>query len=226
MKVKKFYMLLIVMMVLGSINFTSAQELGRKGARKPRHRVGLAIGTRSYLNSDFFKDYPGKRHPEGLVPADLRGNSYNIMYEGTPSPGLFGVEVLASIAPSSTTTETADHSIQALSARLSGKIHPFATTSLSRYLDLYVGGGATGLTVNYETNGFSDSYKVFGPHAIAGFEYYLGTFSSGKWQWGAFFNYIFTPTLNVERVGPPNRKKDFNAGGHLFIFGIKFNALR
>jgi hypothetical protein len=106
---------------------------------------------------------------------------------------------------------------------LSGKIHPLVTTELSQYLDLYVGGGATGITLNYETQGFSDSYKAFGPHAIAGLEYYLGTFSEGKWQWGAFFSYLFT-SINVERVGPD--RKDFNAGGHLFIFGIKFNAIR
>jgi hypothetical protein len=62
MRHKKFYTLLIaVLIVLGSINFASAQGLGRKGARKSRYTVGLAIGNRSYLDSDFFEN-----HPEGL----------------------------------------------------------------------------------------------------------------------------------------------------------------
>jgi hypothetical protein len=101
---------------------------------------------------------------------------------------------------------------------------------MGQYFDLYVGVGATGVSFNYEIGETSsESYKAFGPHAVAGFEYYLGTFSDGKWRWGAFFDYIFT-SVNVERVvrDPKNLedRTNFNAGGHLFTFGIKFNAFR
>jgi hypothetical protein len=223
MKFKKFYLLVIFMMVVGSINFATAQELGRKGPRKSRHVVGAALGTRSYLDSDFFED-----HPEGLVPGDLRGNSYNIFYESTPPPGLFGAELLLSLESNKTTTETGnDHKIQAVLVRLSGKFHPITlikSGDFGQYLDFYVGGGITGITFKYEAEGFSQSYKANGPHLVAGFEFYTGTFSDGKWKWGAYFDYFFTPDINIERVGPD--KKDFNAGGHLFIFGLKFNAFR
>jgi hypothetical protein len=228
MKPKKLYPLIMAVMMLGGLTVASAQELGRKGERRNRYTIGLSIGNRSYLNSDFFDG-----NPEKIEPGDLRGNSYSVLLESTPNP-LFGVEVQASLEPSSTEAASGNkHRLQPFIGRLSGKIHPLATTSLSRYFDFYVGGGATGISFDYEITGkgsdFSNSYKAFGPHAIAGFEYYLGTFSSGKWRWGAYVDYIFT-SAKVERVvrSPKNSedRQDFNAGGHLFTFGIKFNAVR
>ena len=226
MRLKHFYMLMIVVIVVGNINLASAQELGRKGARKSRYTAGLAIGNRSYLDSDFFKD-----HPDELEPGDLRGNSYNVFFESTPPPGFFGVEFLASLDPSSADAPKTgtEHRLQSLVGRLSGKIHPFANAGMGQYFDLYFGVGATGISLNYEISGASESYKAFGPHALAGFEYYLGTFSEGNWRWGAFFDYLFT-SVKLERVVRNAKnledRADFNAGGHLFIFGIKFNAFR
>ena len=225
MKRKVFSIFIMTVLVVGSINLASAQELGRKGARKSRHTVGAALGTRSYLDNSDDKDDFFHNHPDELVPADLRGNSYNIFYESTPSAGLFGVELLLSYEPKKIQAPNSkEHEIQALLARLSGRFHPLVLTNLSQYADLYVGGGITGITFKYETEGFSQSYKANGPHLVAGFEYYLGTFAEGKWRWGAYVDYLFTPNLKLERVGPD--RKDFNAGGHLFIFGAKFNAVR
>jgi hypothetical protein len=228
---KNLHILTILMLLSGSISIASAQELGRKNTRQARYVVGLSIGNRSYLESDFFTN-----HPDGIVPADLRGNSYSVLFESIPSPGYFGVELRLSADESRTESPQTgnEHRLRPYTARLSGKIHPLANTGLSHYLDLYIGGGATGVAFNYETTGIQtrsmrDSYKAFGPHAMAGFEYYLGTFSSGKWRWGAYVDYIFT-SVNVERVrrNPTDLadRPDFNAGGHLFTFGVKFSALR
>jgi len=219
----KMFCMALFLMMAGSSGAAFAEEENNGAAKvkqklstTARHSFGVAMGTRSYLSSAFFESTPG------LDPSDMRGNSYNFFYENNPT-GYFGFELLISVDPSSTRTDKGvEHSITAWSARFSGKFHPLSSTYISRYVDFYIGGGATGVSLSYETRGHRGSYKAFGPHAMAGLLIHLGRFSNKKWGWGAYFDYVFTPFLNVERVGP--EKKDFNAGGHLFMFGFKINA--